>query len=53
MPWLSKWTWPLPAEDLLTYTFNHFDYDKDKPVSQSNRYTTLTGGAHQQLILPV
>ncbi|CAK1354226.1 unnamed protein product [Cercospora beticola] len=32
MPWLSDWSYPLPAEDLLTWTFDHCDYDKDAPI---------------------
>jgi hypothetical protein len=33
MPWLSEWSFPLPEEDLISYTFDHCDYDKDTPVS--------------------
>ncbi|KAK3704906.1 Acyl-CoA synthetase actt5 [Vermiconidia calcicola] len=32
MPWLSNWSHPIPEEDLLSYTFDHCDYDKDKPI---------------------
>ncbi|KAF7193565.1 Acyl-CoA synthetase ACTT5 [Pseudocercospora fuligena] len=32
MPWLSQWSYPLPEEDLLTWTFDHCDYDKYKPI---------------------
>lgn len=32
MPWLSDWSHPIPEEDLISYTFDHCDYDKDAPV---------------------
>ncbi|EME84232.1 uncharacterized protein MYCFIDRAFT_152492 [Pseudocercospora fijiensis CIRAD86] len=32
MPWLSKWSYPLPEEDLLTWTFDHCNYDKNTPI---------------------
>ncbi|KAK5175740.1 Acyl-CoA synthetase actt5 [Saxophila tyrrhenica] len=32
MPWLSDWSHPLPEEDLISYTFDHCDYDKDAPI---------------------
>ncbi|KJX94826.1 AMP-binding enzyme like protein [Zymoseptoria brevis] len=32
MPWLSKWKHPLPEEDLISWTFDHCDYDRDKPI---------------------
>lgn len=32
MPWLHKDTYPLPSEDLITFTFGNEDYDADKPI---------------------
>ena len=32
MPWLSQNSYPLPQEDLLSWTFDHRTYDPDKPV---------------------
>lgn len=32
MPWLSQRSHPLPEEDLITWTFDHCAYDKDRPI---------------------
>jgi hypothetical protein len=32
MPWLSQESYPLPAEDLVSFSFGNTDYDNDKPV---------------------
>jgi len=33
MPWLHTETYPLPEEDLISFTFGNDSYDQDKPVS--------------------
>ncbi|KAF2732344.1 acetyl-CoA synthetase-like protein [Polyplosphaeria fusca] len=32
MPWLHEDTYPLPEEDLVTFTFGNTDYDPDEPI---------------------
>jgi hypothetical protein len=33
MPWLSQEFYPLPEEDLVSFTFGNRSYDDDKPVN--------------------
>jgi acyl-CoA synthetase (AMP-forming)/AMP-acid ligase II len=33
MPWLSEESFPLPSQDLVTFSFGNTDYDPDKPIS--------------------
>ncbi|KAF1943861.1 acetyl-CoA synthetase-like protein [Clathrospora elynae] len=32
MPWLSQESYPLPEEDLVSFSFGNTDYDNDKPI---------------------
>jgi hypothetical protein len=41
MPWLHTETYPLPEEDVVTFSFGKPEYDLDKPVSRRKPMTLL------------